>query len=66
MAKTDDLTDRMAFGIKELTAVLPLSERSVWSLIQRGDLRTISVGRRRLVLRAEVERFLDTLVSEVK
>ncbi len=45
-------------GVKELAARLAVSSRSVWRLIERRDLGVVRVGRRTLISRAEVARWL--------
>jgi excisionase family DNA binding protein len=45
-------------GVKELAARLAVSSRSVWRIIERGELNVTRIGRRTLLSRAEVARWL--------
>ena len=58
-------TDRLAYGIAEAGAVLGIGRSSMYQLISEGKIATVSIGRRRLVLRAELERFAKRTGLEV-
>lgn len=45
-------------GVKELAARLAVSSRSVWRLIERRELAVVRVGRRTLVAKSEVAKWL--------
>lgn len=45
-------------GVKELAARLAVSSRSVWRIIERGELNVTRIGRRTLVGKAEVAHWL--------
>lgn len=45
-------------GIAELAKKLAVSTRSVWRFIERGELNVVRIGRRSLLSRAEVSRWL--------
>ena len=45
-------------GIKALAEKLGLSSRTVWRIIERGELPTLQIGRRRLIRLSEVSRWL--------
>jgi len=45
-------------GVKELAARLAVSSRSVWRIIERGELSVTRIGRRTLVGKAEVAHWL--------
>ena len=49
--------ERLLLSTKETAAVLGLSERSVFFLIQNGRLPSRKIGARRLVPREAVEQF---------
>jgi excisionase family DNA binding protein len=43
-------------SVPETARLLGIGERMVWDLLQKEHLRTIKIGRRTLVPRADVER----------
>jgi excisionase family DNA binding protein len=45
-------------GVNELAARLAVSSRSVWRIIERGELSVTRIGRRTLVGKAEVTHWL--------
>lgn len=42
---SDNLQNRLAVTMREAAEMLSISERSVWTLVNRGDLRSFKVGR---------------------
>ncbi len=56
---------RLALSVDECAQAVGLSSRYVRTLIQRGQLRVLRVGRRVLVPIAEVERFARVSEPEV-
>jgi len=53
-----DIVERLALSIRETAEQLGVCERTVHTLIARGELRTRRIGRRRVVLVSELENFL--------
>ena len=53
-----DTSDLLAIPITDAARRLSLSPRTVASLIARGELRSVKVGRRRLVPVKSLEQFL--------
>ncbi len=45
-------------GIKALAEKLGLSSRTVWRIIERDELPTLQIGRRRLIRLADVRHWL--------
>ena len=45
-------------GVKELAARLAISTRSIWRFIERRELAVVRVGRRTLVAKSEVAKWL--------
>ena len=45
-------------GIQELAKRLAISTRSVWRIIERGELSVTRIGRRTLVAKGEVGKWL--------
>jgi hypothetical protein len=56
----NDAPGEAVLSIKEAGALLGLGSAAAYASIQRGDfpVRTVMIGKRRKVLRADVERFL--------
>ena len=46
----------LAFSLDEAASAIRISRRSIYNLIDAGTLRTVKIGRRRLVPRDELER----------
>lgn len=49
---------RLAVSVPQAAASLGVSVRTAWALVASGQLRTIRVGRRRIVPLAELARFI--------
>ena len=52
---------RMTFTVAEVAGLLGVSARLVYEEIQRGNIAAISLGRRRVIPRNEVERIIGPL-----
>lgn len=50
---------RLTFSLDESAIALGLSRRLLYSLIDRRELKTVKIGRRRLVPAAELERLVE-------
>jgi excisionase family DNA binding protein len=50
---------RLAFGVDELADALGLSRTLIKQMIRTGELPSVKAGRRRLVARKALERWLD-------
>jgi excisionase family DNA binding protein len=48
--------DRITFSIPEAASALGVCPRTIYSLMGSGNLRTIRIGRRRLIPRDELNR----------
>jgi len=46
-------------GVQELARKLSISVRSIWRIVGRGELDIIKIGRRSLISKAEVSRWLS-------
>lgn len=53
----------LLLDVPSAAQLLGLSERTTWSLISLGQLRSVKVGRRRLVPRHCLETFVDELTG---
>ena len=51
--------ERIAFSMDEAAEAVALSRRKLYQLVTDGTLRTVKIGARRLVPRAELERILQ-------
>lgn len=49
---------RQALTYRETGNVIGLSERTVWGLVDRGELRAVRIGRAVRIPVAEIERYL--------
>lgn len=55
--------EQLLLDVATAARLLGLSERTTWSLIARGQLCSVKVGRRRLVPRHALEAFVDELAE---
>lgn len=55
-AQTDPTPTRLAYAVPESARMLGISRRGLYRLIEDGTLRTVTLGRRRLVPAAELAR----------
>lgn len=53
--------ERFAYGVPEVAILLNVSERYVWTLIDRGELVSFKIGSRRLVARDDALAFIARL-----
>lgn len=49
---------RLAYSMREVAAAIGLSERSVWALIARGELRAVKLGRSVRISREALDELL--------
>jgi excisionase family DNA binding protein len=56
--ENEDMT-RLAYGVQELAQRLGVSPSFIRLEIQRGRLNSVHAGRRLLVMRTEIERYLS-------
>lgn len=50
--------ERAALSVDEAAVYLGVSKRTVWSMIRRGEVESVLLGRRRLLRRDELDRVL--------
>ena len=55
-AQTGTTPTRLAYAVPESARMLGISRRGLYRLIEDGTLRTVTLGRRRLVPAAELAR----------
>ncbi len=58
MNANTDINERLAYPIPESAHLLGISPRSVYRLIETGELRSVTLGRRRLVPAQELDRLV--------
>lgn len=51
-------SERIAYGVEESAHLLGVSRGTLFSLIRSGEVRSFTIGSRRLVSRQELERFV--------
>lgn len=56
--------ERLLFSVAEVAAALCISTTTVRQLTHQGDLPCVAIGKRMLYRRADVERFVESLVEE--
>jgi excisionase family DNA binding protein len=49
---------RLALNVPQAAWLLGVSPNFVWSLIAKGELGSFTLGRKRMVARSEIERFI--------
>lgn len=57
LATSDDT--RLAYTMREVGLLFGLSERTIYSLIRRGELRAVRIGRAVRIPSTELTRFLE-------
>ena len=62
--KSDIPIEPEAFSIEQACAVAGVGKTKIYELVGSRALKTRRLGRRRLVLRRELQEFLETLPSE--
>ena len=55
--------DRLTFTVCEVAELLGISRTSAYECVRRGDIPSITLGRRLVVSRAVIERLLDTTTA---
>jgi excisionase family DNA binding protein len=60
----DDLSRRQIWTLPEASEFLRISRSHLYLLIQRNELRSIAIGRRRLITRAALEEFVQRLEAQ--
>ena len=56
---TRDVVERLAYSPTELAQALGCTRQHVQNLIARGEIRSVKLGRKRLIPRAVVEELLQ-------
>jgi excisionase family DNA binding protein len=59
----NDRVDRLALGIRDVCRLTGLGRTSVYAAIKAGDLVARKLGRRTVILGADLEAFLNNLPS---
>ncbi|MHC2582661.1 excisionase family DNA binding protein [Bradyrhizobium diazoefficiens] len=64
MATEEALRHRKAYSLREVGELIHTGQTKLFELIKSGQLKTRKLGRKRLVLDADLEEFLETLPKE--
>jgi len=56
---------RMAYSPGEVARIMGIARSTVYAAMDRGDIRSIRLGGRRLIARTEVDRLLSDPASPV-
>ena len=54
---------QLLYTVPHAAAVLDLSKTTVWNMIRDGELESIKVRNRRMITRAELERYIAALAA---
>lgn len=54
----------MAFSVESGAEQIGITRTAFYGLIRKGEIQTFKVGRRRLVTRTELQRFVQSKVQE--
>lgn len=57
--KTESNPDRLTHSIEQAARALGVGRSLVFTLLKEGQLKSIRVGKRRLILTTELQAFLD-------
>lgn len=63
---TADVVERLAVGVEEAADMLGIGRSSVFALMNAGDLKSLKVGKRRLIAVAELRAFLERQARRVE
>ena len=53
------MSDKLSYNIREATAALGISRATLYRLMERGEIRPFKIGARTLMLRSELDTFLE-------
>ena len=53
------MTERLLVSVREAAQILGLARDRTYELVRSGELRSLSVGRKRLVPRMELEAWIE-------
>lgn len=59
----DITSERLTFTVREVAQRLGVSSKLVYQQIERGDIKALTFGRRRLIPKAELNRLVAPLES---
>jgi excisionase family DNA binding protein len=58
------MSDRLLLKPEEAAAVLSIGRTKVYELIDRGDVRTVQIGRSRRIVRESLDEYVERLDSQ--
>lgn len=62
---TTEEVERLAVGVEEAADMLGIGRSSVFALMNAGALKSLKVGKRRLIAVAELRAFLDRQTKQL-
>jgi excisionase family DNA binding protein len=57
---------RLTYTVHEVAAMLGVSPKLIYDEIQRGTIYALSLGRRRIIPKTEVERLVGSVIEEAQ
>lgn len=58
------LGERLAYGVEDAAAMIGVSRRTCYELMTAGRLRSVKLGRRRLIRHSDLAAFVEALDDE--
>jgi excisionase family DNA binding protein len=55
----EEVVERVTFGVDEAAEMLGIGTTLAKELIRTGELRSIKIGRRRMIARADLDEFVE-------
>ncbi|MBI1182129.1 MAG: helix-turn-helix domain-containing protein [Alphaproteobacteria bacterium] len=50
--------DRLCYTVPQASQAMALSQTAIWGLISRGELKSIKIGKRRLITAEALQEFI--------
>ena len=57
--KTEEGNMKQAYTVPELAVAIGVSETHIWNAIRRNEIKTFTLGRRRLISGSELKRIME-------
>ncbi|MGH3769600.1 MAG: helix-turn-helix domain-containing protein [Pseudonocardiaceae bacterium] len=59
-----ETTAKLAYGIDEGCSTLSIGRTAMFDLLRKGEIKSVKIGRRRLIPAASLEAYVGRLVAE--
>ncbi len=66
MASAEILGEKMGFSTREVSRLTGLGQTTIYERIETGELKARKLGRRTLILRRDLETFLEALPAKTE